>query len=146
MADVKLGFEEKVYAHFATAQAALPYLNRKSSITLVSAVSAMAAVPGTAGIGAANAAVTALVPILAVELKPIRVNTVSPGVIDTPWWDPFPAEQKEAMFKEFAGKTPAGRVGTPEDVAHAIVFLIENGFVTGQTIITDGGLRFTASA
>ena len=146
IADVKLGFEEKVYAHFATAQAALPFLNSTGSITFVSAVSAIAAVPGTAGIGAANAAVAALVPILAVELKPIRVNAVSPGVIDTPWWDPFPAEQKAAMFKDFAGKTPVGRVGTSEDVADAIAFLIGNGFVTGQTVITDGGLRFTASA
>ena len=146
IADVKLGFEEKVYAHFATAQAALPHLGTAGSITFVAAVSAHAGVPGTAGIGAANAAVAALVPILAVELKPIRVNTVSPGVIDTPWWDPFPPEQKEAMFKDFAGKTPVGRVGTSEDVAQAIAFLIGNGFVTGQTVITDGGLRFTASA
>lgn len=146
IADVKLGFEEKVYAHFATAQAALPYLAETGSITFVSAVSAQAAVPGTAGIGAANAAIAALVPILAVELKPLRVNTVSPGVIDTPWWDPFPADQKAAAFKDFASKTPVGRVGQAEDVAQAIAFLIDNSFVTGQTLITDGGLRFTASA
>ena len=50
------------------------------------------------------------------------------------------------MFEDFAGQTPVGRVGTTEDVARAVVFLIENGFVTGQTVITDGGLRFTASA
>ena len=99
LADVKLGFEEKVYAHFAAAQAALPFLNPTGSLTFVSAVSAHAAAPGTAGIGAANAAVAAIVPILAVELKPLRVNGVSPGVIDTPWWDAFPEEQKQAMFE-----------------------------------------------
>ena len=144
LADVKLGFEEKVYAHFATAQAALPFLNPTGSLTFVSAVSAHAAVPGTAGIGAANAAVAALVPILSVELKPLRVNGVSPGVIDTPWWDAVPDEQKQAMFKEFAAKTPVGRVGRPEDVAKAIVFLIGDDFITGHTLICDGGLRFTA--
>jgi NAD(P)-dependent dehydrogenase (short-subunit alcohol dehydrogenase family) len=110
------------------------------SLTFVSAVSAHAAVPGTAGIGAANAAVAALVPILSVELKPLRVNAVSPGV----WWARVPEEQKQALFKEFAAKTPVGRVGQPEDVAKAIVFLIDDGFITGHTLVCDGGLRFTA--
>jgi NAD(P)-dependent dehydrogenase (short-subunit alcohol dehydrogenase family) len=144
LADVKLGFEEKVFAHFATAQAALPFLNPTGSLIFVSAVSAQAAVPGTAGIGAANAAVAALVPILAVELKPLRVNGVSPGVIDTPWWDAMPEEQKQAMFEDFAAKTPVGRVGRPEDVAQAIAFLISDDFMTGHMLVCDGWLRFTA--
>lgn len=144
LADVKLGFEEKVYAHFATAQAALPFLHPNGSLTFVSAVSAQAAVPSTAGIGAANAAVAALVPILAVELKPLRVNGVSPGVIDTPWWDAFPEEQKQAMFKDFAARTPVGRVGRAEDVAQAIAFLVGDDFITGHMLICDGGLRFSA--
>ena len=144
LADVKLGFEEKVYAHFAAAQAALPFLNPTGSLTFVSAVSAQAALPGTAGIGAANAAVAMLVPILAVELKPLRVNGVSPGVIDTPWWDAFPEEQKLAMFKDYASKTPVGRVGRPEDVAKAIAFLIGNDFMTGHMLTCDGGLRLSA--
>ena len=141
---VKLGFEEKVYAHFATAQAALPFLNPTGSLTFVSGLSAHAAAPGTAGIGAANAAVAQLVPILAVELKPLRVNGVCPGVIDTPWWDAFPEEQKQAMFKDYAARTPVGRVGRPEDVAQAIAFLIGNEFMTGHTLICDGGLRLSA--
>lgn len=141
--EVRLGFEEKVYAHFATAQAALPFLNAQGSITFVSAVSAHAAVPGTAGIGAANAAVAALVPILAAELKPLRVNGVSPGLIDTPWYDMMSAEQKQGMFEHFAGKTPVGRVGQPEDVAKAIAFLIEDSFMSGHMLIIDGGLRLT---
>jgi NAD(P)-dependent dehydrogenase (short-subunit alcohol dehydrogenase family) len=143
LADVKLGFEEKVYAHFATAQAALPFLDREGSITFVSAVSAHAAAPGTAGIGAANAAVAALVPILSVELKPLRVNGVSPGVIDTPWWDAFPEDQKQAMFKDYAAKTPIGRIGQPEDIAQAIAFLIGDRFMTGHMLICDGGLRWS---
>ena len=142
LADVKLGFEEKVYAHFAAAQAALPFLNPDGSLTFISAVSAHAAVPGTAGIGAANAAVAAIVPILAAELKPLRVNGVSPGVIDTPWWDAFPEEQKQAMFADYAAKTPVGRVGQPEDVAKAIAFLIDDSFMSGHMLICDGGLRW----
>jgi NAD(P)-dependent dehydrogenase (short-subunit alcohol dehydrogenase family) len=143
LADVKLGFEEKVYAHFATAKAALPFLDPNGSLTFVSAVSAHAAAPGTAGIGAANAAVAGLVPILAVELKPLRVNGVSPGVIDTPGWDAFPQDQKQAMFETYAAKTPVGRVGRPEDIAQAIAFLIGDSFMTGHMLICDGGLRLS---
>ena len=60
LADVRQGFEEKVYPHFACAQAAIPFLHKGGSVTFVSAVSAHAAMPGTAGIGAANAAVAAI--------------------------------------------------------------------------------------
>jgi NAD(P)-dependent dehydrogenase (short-subunit alcohol dehydrogenase family) len=94
------GFEEKVYTHFDCAQAALPTLRKGGCITFLSAVSAQAAFLGTAGLGAANAAVAALVPILAAELRPLRVNGVSPGLIDTPWWDFLSAEQKAAVFAD----------------------------------------------
>ncbi len=144
IADIKLGFEEKVFAHMATAQAALPFMSARGSITFVSAVSAHAAAPGTAGIGAANAAIASLIPTLAVELKPLRVNGVSPGVIDTPWWDAFPADQRQAAFAEYGAKTPVGRVGTADDVARAIAFLIDDTFMTGHMLIVDGGLRYTA--
>lgn len=140
--EVRQGFEEKVFPHFATAQAALPFLRKDGSITFVSAVTAHAAMPGTAGIGAANAAVAALVPILAAELRPLRVNGVSPGVIDTPWWDFLTDEQKAPVFADYASKTPVGRVGHPEDVAQTIAFLIANSFICGEVIICDGGLRF----
>jgi len=141
LAEVRQGFDEKVFPHFATAQAALPFLAQDGSITFVSAVTAHAAIPGTAGIGAANAAVAALVPILAAELKPIRVNGVSPGVIDTPWWDFLPADVRTSLFADYAAKTPVGRVGTPDDVARAVAFLVTNGFMSGEVIVCDGGLR-----
>ncbi|MFB2562723.1 SDR family oxidoreductase [Rhizobium sp. IMFF44] len=140
LADVKKGFEQKTMAHFACAQACLPYLSKQGSITFVSAVSAQAAMPGTAGLGAINAAIAVLAPILAVELKPIRVNCVSPGVVDTPWWD-FTAEQREQTFAGFAARTPVGRVGNPREIAEAIAFLIGNGFTSGHTLICDGGIR-----
>ncbi|WP_112609518.1 SDR family oxidoreductase [Rhizobium sp. WW22] len=141
LADVRKGFEQKTMAHFACAQACLPYLSKQGSITFVSAVSAQAAMPGTAGLGAINAAIAALAPILAVELKPIRVNCVSPGVVDTPWWDFLSADQKEPTFAGFAARTPVGRVGQPKEIAEAIAFLIGNGFTSGHTLICDGGIR-----
>ncbi|SCB11911.1 SDR family oxidoreductase [Rhizobium hainanense] len=141
LADVRKGFEQKTMAHFACAQACLPHLSKQGSITFVSAVSAQAAMPGTAGLGAINAAIAALAPILAVELKPIRVNCVSPGVVDTPWWDFLNEEQKELTFASFAARTPVGRVGSPLEIAEAIAFLIGNGFTSGHTLICDGGIR-----
>jgi len=140
---VQLSFSEKVFPHFACAQAAYKYLNPKGSITFLSAVSAFGAMPGAAGIGGANAAIAAFVPTLARELKPLRVNAVAPGVIDTPWWDWATTEQKSAYFADFAKQTPVGRVGTPEEIGQAIEFLITNGFMTGQTIVCDGGIRLS---
>jgi len=144
ISEMKASFEEKVYAHFAAAQAALPHLRKDGSITFVAAVSAHGAAPGTSGIGAANAAVAAFVPILAVELRPLRVNAVSPGVIDTPWWDFMPESQKADVFAEYGAKGLVGRVGKPDDVAQAIGSLIQNTFITGHVLLCDGGLRWAS--
>ncbi len=140
--EVRAGFEEKVFPHFAAAQAALPHLRKDGSVTFVSAVSAHGGMVGTSGIGAANAAVAALVPILSAELRPLRVNAVSPGLIDTPWWDFMPDEQKAPLFATYAARTPVGRIGAAEDVAQAIVFLIADSFMSGSTIVCDGGVRW----
>jgi NAD(P)-dependent dehydrogenase (short-subunit alcohol dehydrogenase family) len=141
--DLRLSFTEKVFPQFYCAQAALKFLTPNGSITFVSAVSAFGAMPGAAGIGSANAAVAALVPTLARELQPLRVNAVAPGVIDTPWWDWCPSEQRAALFADFVKNTPVGRVGTAREIGQAIAFLIENGFMTGQTIVCDGGIRLS---
>jgi NAD(P)-dependent dehydrogenase (short-subunit alcohol dehydrogenase family) len=109
----------------------------------VSGVTAQAALPGTAGPAAINGAIDAAVPPLARELAPRRINAVSPGVIETGWWDAMPESQRQAMFEQFAQRTPVGRNGTPRDVAAAIVALLANGFITGVVLPCDGGLRFT---
>jgi NAD(P)-dependent dehydrogenase (short-subunit alcohol dehydrogenase family) len=125
-----------------TIQAALPHLSKQGSITLVSATSAQQALPGTAGLAAVNGAVETLVPTLALELAPIRVNCVSPGVVDTDWWDRVvPAEQRAAVLESFVAGTPVGRVGKPEDIADALSLLVRNGFITGAVIPVDGGAR-----
>lgn len=144
LADLSSGIDEKVRPQLSCLQAALPTLNKSGSVTFISAVSAQLATPGVAGIAAINGMLLTVVPILAVELKPLRVNAVAPGVIDTPWWDFLPAEQRQAIFDDYAGKTPVGRIGRAEDVADAIAFLVSGSFVTGQVLTCDGGLRFAA--
>ncbi|SNR89737.1 SDR family oxidoreductase [Actinomadura mexicana] len=140
LADLRAGFEAKFWLHLRLVQAALPRLAAGGSVTFVTASSARAALPGTAGLAAINGALEAMVPPLAAELAPLRVNAVSPGVIETPWWDAMPAEQRAAMFAEHAAALPVGRVGRPEDVAQAILLTATNGFITGNVVECNGGL------
>jgi NAD(P)-dependent dehydrogenase (short-subunit alcohol dehydrogenase family) len=141
--DLLGAFAGKTVAHLQAVALALPTLAEKGSITLVTASSAKSALPGTAGLAAVNGALEASVPVLARELAPRRVNAVSPGVIQTEWWSEIPEPERNATFATFAQRAPVGRNGTPEDVAHAIVALVENSFLTGITTPCDGGLRLT---
>jgi NAD(P)-dependent dehydrogenase (short-subunit alcohol dehydrogenase family) len=138
--DLRTAFDGKFFAHVRVLQAAVPHLSPAGSVTFLSAASARSAAPGTAGLAAANGAIEAMVPPLAAELAPVRVNAVSPGVIETDWWAGFPAGQRAAMFESYAADTPVGRVGQPGDVADAILYLAGNGFVTGTVLDVSGGL------
>ncbi len=140
-AGMEAAFAGKTVAHLTAISLALPTLAADGSITLVTAASARSAIPGTALLAAVNGSLEAAVPVLARELAPRRVNAVSPGVIETAWWDAVPADQRDAALRSFAERAPAGRNGTAEDVAHAIAALVENTFTTGVVIPCDGGLR-----
>ena len=141
--DLLDAFTGKTVAHLRAVAVALPTLETHGSITLVSAGSAQSALPGTAGLAAVNGALEAAVPVLARELAPRRVNAVSPGVVETGWWDDMPEEDRRAAFATFAERTPVGRNGTADEVAHAIISLLENGLLTGVVLPCDGGLRLT---
>jgi NAD(P)-dependent dehydrogenase (short-subunit alcohol dehydrogenase family) len=145
-AALRQAFDGKFFAHVKALQAALPHLRRDGSVTLVTAASARAAFPGTAGLAAVNGALETIVAPLAVELAPLRVNAVSPGVIDTHWWGGMPEEQRQAYFSSAAAITPTRRVGKPEDVAEAIVYLAGAGFVSGTVLECTGGSNLTAAA
>lgn len=138
---LRSGFEAKFWPQLHATQASLASLRPGGSITFVTAVSARIARPGTAGLGAINGALEAMIGTLARELAPSRVNAVSPGVIDTAWWNRLPAEARAEVFGEQARTLPVGRVGRAEDVGHAVQFLMENGFVTGTVVECDGGLH-----
>jgi NAD(P)-dependent dehydrogenase (short-subunit alcohol dehydrogenase family) len=109
------------------------------SITLMSGLYSTRPAPGGAFGAAAVAAVEGMTRALALDLAPIRVNAVAPGVIDTPLWDAF-GPQRQAVLARGAA-LPVGRVGRPEEVAEAVLFLMGNGFVTGTVLEIDGGGR-----
>jgi NAD(P)-dependent dehydrogenase (short-subunit alcohol dehydrogenase family) len=136
---LRTAFEGKLWPQLELLQAALPRLAEDGSVVLVTAASARAALPGTVGLAAINGALEAAVAPLAAELAPRRVNAISPGVIDTPWWDNVPAEAKEAAHAAAARATPVGAVGSPADVAEAIVLAATNPYITGAVVPVDGG-------
>ena len=133
--NIRAAFDGKLFGYLH----ALRHAKVTGSITLIGAASARAALPGTVALAGANGAIERMVPPLAAEFAPVRVNAVSPGVIDTDWWSDLPEEVRRARFGEFAAALPVGRIGTPDDVAAAIVYLIGATFVTGQILAVDGG-------
>ena len=92
--------------------------------------------PGSTTITTVNGGVEGLVRTLAVQLAPIRVNGIHPGVVgDTPEW----ADKPEAMLDAIRARTPLGRLVSTEEIVDASVFLLENGAVTGVNLEVDGG-------
>lgn len=145
IATLRRAFDAKFWGHLTALRAALPHLGGDASITLLGAVTARAGLPGTAGIAAINAAVEALVAPLAAELAPVRVNGVSPGYVDTPWWNMLPEPDKRAYFDGVASKLPTRRIATAEDIAEVVVLAATNPNLTGTVIEADGGARLPAA-
>jgi len=138
-ADVARSVDTKVLGPLMLAKALAPRMNPRGSITLFSGVNAFKVNVGYLGVAVTNGAVDFLTRSLAVELAPIRVNAVSPGVIDTGAWDPLGDNGKQAFFDHVGATNPVGRIGSADDVAHAVLFAITNSFVTGTTLKVDGG-------
>jgi NAD(P)-dependent dehydrogenase (short-subunit alcohol dehydrogenase family) len=138
---LRRAFDAKYWAHLTTIQAVLPHLAPTGSITLISAITARTGMPGTAGIASLNGAIEALVRPLAVELAPIRVNAVSPGIVDTPWWSGLPDAARQEYFAAAAQTLPVRRIATAEDVAEVVALAATNPNLTGTVLETDGGAR-----
>jgi len=85
------------------------------------------------------AAMEGFVRAMAVELAPIRVNCVVPGVIRTNLWDSMPEANRQGLFTAMANSLPVQRVGEVEDVALAFLYLMKQSFGTGQSLLVDGG-------
>lgn len=135
LADVRAAFDGKLFPYLF----AIQHAQVTGSITLVSASTARSGLAGTVTFAAVNGAIERIVSPLAAELAPVRVNAVSPGAIDTPWWSFLSEEQKQAQFAAAADTVPAKRIGRPEDVANAVRYLIGASYVTGSILPVDGG-------
>lgn len=127
----------KFWTAYKTAR--LARISAEGSLTLVSGFLSQRPNKDALLQGCINAALESLGRGLALALSPVRVNTVSPGLIDTPIRAAMPADKKKAMVDHAAATLPAKRVGQAEDVANAIVMLMTNPFTTGSTLFIDGG-------
>ena len=94
---------------------------------------------GRALMGAINASLDNLVKGLALELKPVRVNAVSPGMINSSMWAEMDEGARSAMFAKAANTYPSGRVGEPDEIARQLLLLAATGFATGTVVLLDGG-------
>ncbi len=140
----ELSLDVNTKAFFLLTQKVLPSMERTGEgiIIAISSLGAHRFIPDYGAIGISKAALEALVKYLAVELAPkkIRVNCVSGGLVDTDALKSFP--RYEEFKKEAVQRTPAGRIGKPEDLARIVAFLAsqESAWIYGQTIVADGGL------
>jgi NAD(P)-dependent dehydrogenase (short-subunit alcohol dehydrogenase family) len=140
---IRLSFDTKVIGPLMLAKHLAPRMNEGGSFVLFSGVAAAKIAVGTLGVAITNAAADTLARSLALELAPIRVNAISPGVIDTGAWDAFGEQGKADYFSGIRARNPARRIGTPEDIAAGVLFAMTNTFLTGQTLHIDGGEPLT---
>jgi NAD(P)-dependent dehydrogenase (short-subunit alcohol dehydrogenase family) len=137
IADAKATMESKFWgswrvAHFAD-------MAPSGSLTIVTGFLSIRPRPASAIVGAANGALESLVRSLALDLAPVRVNAVSPGIIDTPIRAAMADDARKAMLEKTAAGLPVGRVGYAEDIAQQIIAFMTNGFATGSIVYVDGG-------
>ncbi len=136
MSDLRALLESRLLGVARVVRAARSVMT-DGSITLMSGLYSTRPGRGGAFGAAAVAAVEGMTRALVLDLAPLRVNAVAPGIIDTPLWDSF-GPQRQAILA--LGKAlPVGRVGRPEEVADAVLFLMGNGFVNGTVLAIDGG-------
>ena len=137
MEDVRSTMEGKFWGAWRVARSA--EIRASGSLTLVSGYLSIRPRPNSAIVGAANGAIESLARSLALELAPVRVNAVSPGIIDTPIRAAMPEAARLDMLAKTAAGLPVGRVGLGEDIARQILAFMTIGFATGSIVYIDGG-------
>jgi NAD(P)-dependent dehydrogenase (short-subunit alcohol dehydrogenase family) len=135
--DAQAAMDSKFWGIFRIAKAAK--IEPGGSLNFVAGFRSQRPAPGLALMSAINAAIEGLTRGLALDLRPVRVNAVSPAMVDTPLWASLDPKNYEALLKRVSSTYPAGTVGRPEDVAKALLFLASNPYATGTVLTLDGG-------
>ncbi|RAZ87024.1 short chain dehydrogenase [Mesorhizobium hawassense] len=141
--DFVRGFVDgKLIGAVMLAKHAVRRLSKGGSMTFTSGINKdRPPVPGGSVVAAVAGSLSYLARALALELAPTRVNIVSPGWVDTEMWDAIVGEAKTGYFEQMGARIPAGRIATPADITPAYLYLMQNAFMTGETIHIDGGQR-----
>lgn len=131
--------KSKFWGQYWSVKHALPKLHKDSSVVLMSGAASVRPLKFTAAYAAANSAVEGLGRALALELSPIRVNTISPGTVNSDLWQNRDKELRNFAFDMFSSLNIIGRVATVEEIAQSVCFLMSNTNMTGNTLFADGG-------
>ena len=132
-------FEVRYWAALAAVKYAIPHIRKDGSIVLTTGVAGRRPRKGWTVAASVCGTIEALTRALAVELAPIRVNAVCPGIVRTNLWQNMSEKDRDRLFESAGKRLPVGRVGEAHDLAQAYLFLMQEGFSTGQTIVVDGG-------
>ena len=132
-------FELRYWAALAAVKYGSKNIRKGGSVVLTTGVAGQRPQKGWVVAASVCGTIEALTRGLALELAPIRVNAVSPGVVRTNLWQSMSAAEREQMYESVGKSLPVGRVGEPHDIAQAYVFLMQEGFGTGQILVVDGG-------
>jgi len=140
--DAELLARIKLVGYPEAVRSALPRLLPTSSIVLFGGLAKSIPYPGSTMVSSVNAGVVGLTRTLAVELAPIRVNCISPGLVpDTPHWEKLARDGVTLPFSNMIAATPARRLAMTEDIVHGTFFLMDNRAVDGIDLEIDGGIQ-----
>jgi NAD(P)-dependent dehydrogenase (short-subunit alcohol dehydrogenase family) len=139
LAAARTFLDGKLLGSWSCARYAAPRIRPGGSITFVTGAAVVRPPRHAAMVTAAFAAVEALSRALALELGPLRVNTIRPGYTDSEMWSSLSAADRDELRRRVADAMPVGRMGTPEDIAHAAVFLMTSRQTTGAVLEVSGG-------
>jgi NAD(P)-dependent dehydrogenase (short-subunit alcohol dehydrogenase family) len=132
-------FDLRYWGAFMAVKYGSSHIKSGGSIVLTSGLASQRPSKGWSVASSVCGAVESLTRALAVELAPIRVNVVCPGMVKTDLWNNIPENDRKAMFESIGQTLPTGRVGEAHEVAETYLYLMREGFSTGQTVIVDGG-------
>lgn len=141
VAQARKMFESKYWGQHYCVKYGAPKLRQNGSITLFSGWISRKPMAGLPTFAAIDGAIESLTRVLAIELAPVRVNAISPGVVETSLWNSMDEDTRRNIFKSFADKLPVGRIGKAADIAKTLIFLMDNDFITGSIIDIDGGQK-----
>jgi NAD(P)-dependent dehydrogenase (short-subunit alcohol dehydrogenase family) len=137
--DARQAFEVRYWGALTAVKYAAPNLRSDGSITLTSGVASSRPLSAWTIPSSILGAMESLTRALAVELAPLRVNAVAPGVLRTALWSDMSEADREGLYDYIAEKMPVRRVGEASDVAQTYLYLMQQGFSTGQVVVVDGG-------
>jgi NAD(P)-dependent dehydrogenase (short-subunit alcohol dehydrogenase family) len=139
IAAAKQFFTLRYWGAYSAAKFGSGKIRQGGSIVFTSGIAAQRPRPGWSLGASICAAMEGLTRALAVELAPIRVNAVSPGIVQTALWGNMAEADRDTLYAQTAERLPVKHVGKPAEIAQAYLYLMRQSYATGQVLVADGG-------